>query len=89
MTMADDTVFFGKIGHLLVTDDRVLIVDYKTDCCPEDVEVISKVHLKQIAIWRIKLHHLYPRHRVYCALLWTQGPTLTAIADSVLDDLTS
>ena len=39
-----------------------------------------------LAAYRLALACIYPRHRVRCALVWTDGPALMEIDAARLDD---
>jgi ATP-dependent helicase/nuclease subunit A len=79
-------ILSGQMDRVLVTDSRVLIIDYKTNRPPpqrpEDVPV---VYLKQMAAYRSVIHNIYPQHEIKCALLWTDGPLLMPLSDKALD----
>lgn len=81
----DDVVMSGQIDRLLVTDDEILIVDYKTNRPPPvDVADVSVLYLKQLAAYASLLMRIYPGRRVSCALLWTDGPRLMPIPTEML-----
>ncbi|MBP7721004.1 MAG: double-strand break repair helicase AddA [Alphaproteobacteria bacterium] len=73
----DDRVVSGQIDRLLVTDNEILIVDYKTNRPPpvraEDVPVLYR---NQMNAYAAVLAKIYPGRTISCALLWTDGPTL-------------
>ncbi len=76
----------GQIDRLVVLDDEVLIVDYKTNRPPPSAEKdVAPLYLRQLAAYRTALSMVYPEKRVRAALLWTDGPTLMEIGDDLLD----
>ncbi|MCH7554405.1 MAG: PD-(D/E)XK nuclease family protein, partial [Proteobacteria bacterium] len=76
----------GQIDRLVVTGDTVLIVDYKTNRAPPGkVSATPEIYLRQMAAYRAVIAAIYPRHAVRCALLWTDGPSLMALDDGLLD----
>ena len=76
----------GQIDRLVVTGDTVLIVDYKTNRRPPGkVAETPEIYLRQMAAYRAVIAAIYPRHAVRCALLWTDGPSLMALDDGLLD----
>jgi len=80
----------GQIDRLAVTDDEVLIVDYKTNRPPpSDVRFVAGAYLYQLAAYRLALGEIYPGRRVRAALLWTDGPRLMEIPASILDGFQS
>jgi len=75
----------AQIDRLIVTDDRVLIVDYKTLRPPPAVEQeVAPLYLRQLAIYRTALARIYPGRQIHCALLWTEGPRLMPISPEIL-----
>jgi ATP-dependent helicase/nuclease subunit A len=77
----------AQIDRLVVTQDRVLIVDYKTLRPPPASErEVEPLYLRQLAIYRAALARIYPRHEISCALLWTEGPRLMPISSDILAD---
>src|SRR5205085_3173487 len=67
----------GQIDRLVVTPERVLIVDYKTLRPPPATEgEVPAIYLRQLATYQAALARIYPDRPVACALLWTEGPRL-------------
>jgi ATP-dependent helicase/nuclease subunit A len=76
----------GQIDRLAVTDDAVLIIDYKTNrAAPASVEDVAPVYLYQLAAYRLALAEIYPDKPVRAALLWTEVPHLMEIPPAILD----
>jgi ATP-dependent helicase/nuclease subunit A len=76
----------GQIDRLLVTDEAVWIVDYKTNRPPPLVEAeVSPVYLRQMAAYRAALSAIYPDRPIRCVLLWTDGPRLMELSPGLLD----
>jgi ATP-dependent helicase/nuclease subunit A len=75
----------AQIDRLVVAEDRVLIVDYKTLRPPPAVEhEVPAIYLRQLAIYRAALARIYPGREIRCALLWTAGPQLMPISPEIL-----
>jgi ATP-dependent helicase/nuclease subunit A len=75
----------GRIDRLAVGAQEVLIVDYKTNRPPPvSIDAVSEMYLRQMATYRSLVASLYPGRSVRCALLWTDGPSLMAIPDVLL-----
>ncbi|HWB49162.1 MAG TPA: double-strand break repair helicase AddA [Stellaceae bacterium] len=75
----------GQIDRIVVTPDRVLIVDYKTVRPPPGREdEVSAVYLQQLASYRAALERIYPDRSVRCAILWTEAPRLMPISPDLL-----
>jgi ATP-dependent helicase/nuclease subunit A len=80
----------GQIDRLIVQDDRVLIVDYKTNRPPPtEIEGVAEAYLFQLAAYRLALAAIYPGHGVHAALLWTAAPRIMRIPDGLLDNYAS
>ena len=77
----------GKIDRLAVTDERVLIVDYKTNRpAPRSLEEVPPAYVLQLALYRALLGPLYPDRAVEAALLFTEAPRLVALPPRVMDE---
>ena len=75
----------GQIDRIVVTDDRVLIVDYKTvRPPPRSEDEVASVYLRQLASYRAALERIYPDRPVACAILWTEAPRLMPISPDLL-----
>jgi len=71
----------GQIDRLVVEDDRVLVVDFKTMRPPPAIEAeVAPVYLRQLALYQAALRRIYPGREIRCALLWTEGPRLMPIS---------
>ncbi|MEC9243735.1 MAG: double-strand break repair helicase AddA [Pseudomonadota bacterium] len=77
----------GKIDRLAVTDDAVLIVDYKTNRpAPKSLEEAPAAYVAQLALYAELLKPLYPGRRVEAALLFTETPVLLPVPAERLAD---
>jgi ATP-dependent helicase/nuclease subunit A len=80
-----DQALSGQIDRLVVTDERVLIVDFKTvRPCPASEDEVSAVYLRQLATYGAALARIYPDRAIECAFLWTDGPLLMPIGANLL-----
>jgi ATP-dependent helicase/nuclease subunit A len=76
----------GQIDRIVVTPERVLIVDYKSvRPPPETPDSVAATYLRQLATYRAALRLIYPDRPVECALLWTAAPSLMPIDAALLD----
>ena len=76
----------GRIDRLAVTDDEVLILDFKTNRPPPAHEAdVAPVYLAQMALYRAAAERIFPRRRIVCGLLFTDGPRLMRLSDALLD----
>lgn len=76
----------GQIDRLAVTDDEVLLIDYKTNRgAPVNIEDVAPVYLYQLAAYRLALAQIYREKPIRAALLWTEVPQLMEISSAILD----
>jgi ATP-dependent helicase/nuclease subunit A len=76
----------GRMDRLVVTPDRVLVIDYKTNRpAPERVEDAEPAYIRQLAIYVSILRQLYPDRPVEAALVWTDGPRLMPVPAGLMD----
>lgn len=79
-------VVSGQIDRLLVTPQRVLVLDYKTNRPPPRlVEQVPALYLRQMAAYRRLLGEIWPGRPIEGALLWTDGARLMPLPESLLD----
>ena len=75
----------GQIDRLVVTEERVLIVDFKTvRPAPAREDEVPAIYLQQLATYRAALGRIYRNRRIDCAFLWTDGPLLMPITPALL-----
>ena len=76
----------AQIDRLCVTAETVTIVDYKSNRPPPTKSAdVNELYLGQMAAYRELAREIYPGRTVNCALLWTDGPYLMTLPDSLLD----
>ncbi len=76
----------GQIDRLVVTQNEVLIVDFKTNHAPPTAATDAPpAYLRQLALYRAVLSALYPQHAIRAALLWTETADLMEISAPALD----
>jgi ATP-dependent helicase/nuclease subunit A len=80
-----DQVITGTVDRLLIRDDAVLVVDFKTGRrVPQSVEAIPPHHLAQMAAYASVLEGIFPGRRVTTALLYSHAPKLIALPSQAL-----
>ncbi len=85
VAVMDDHAITGQIDRIVVLEDRLLIVDYKTlRPAPADPASVPPAYLRQLAVYRAALQRVYPRHAIEAAILWTDGPILMPIPPALL-----
>ena len=76
----------GQVDRLVVTDNAVLIGDYKTDgLVPRSLDEVPPAYVAQLALYRAVLARLYPGKAVRAALIFTAAPVLIEIPAETLD----
>jgi ATP-dependent helicase/nuclease subunit A len=73
------------VDRLTVTDDDVLIADYKTDrVVPRTLDEVQP-YVTQLALYRAVLARIYTGKNVRAALLFTNGPVLIEVPAAAMD----
>jgi ATP-dependent helicase/nuclease subunit A len=76
----------GRIDRLVVTPDRVLVIDYKSNRpAPPTIEAADPSYVLQLAVYVAVLKRLYPDRAVEAALVWTDGPDLMEVPPDRMD----
>jgi ATP-dependent helicase/nuclease subunit A len=76
----------GQIDRLAVTQDAVLIADFKTSASPpRRAADVPSAYRTQLALYRAVLAKLYPGKPVRAALIWTEVPDLMELSADELD----
>lgn len=84
--LEDNFALSGQIDRLVVGADHVWILDYKTNRPPpERAEDVPGVYIRQMRAYRDAVSKVYPGRAVTCALLWTDGPRLMVLPESILN----
>lgn len=79
-------VISGRLDRIAVLEDRVLVVDYKTNRPPcRTLGDVPHDYRAQMALYRDVLRPLYPGRNIEAALIFTEAPALIALPDPVLD----
>jgi ATP-dependent helicase/nuclease subunit A len=75
----------GQVDRLAVTDDAILIADYKTDrIVPGRLDEVPP-YVTQLALYRAVLARVFPGKTVRAALLFTDGPKLMEVPATAMD----
>jgi len=83
--VAGGHVVSGTADRLLVTDDGVLVVDFKTGRrAPATLDDVPPYHLRQMAAYVAALEVVFPGRQVVAGLLYTAGPVLYALPNALL-----
>ncbi|MCU0904819.1 MAG: double-strand break repair helicase AddA [Tabrizicola sp.] len=75
----------GSIDRLILTPDRVLVVDYKSNALiPDHPDKIPEGILRQLGAYAHMAAEIYPDRRIETAILWTRGPSLMPVDPEIV-----
>lgn len=84
--VAEGRIVLGQVDRLRIGDGEIWLCDYKTGRNPpRSPERTPVAYLRQMAAYRAVLRQLHPGFAIHCALVWTEGPVVTLLADDLLD----
>lgn len=76
----------GTIDRLLVNDDQVLAIDFKTNAVvPSDPNKVPEGLLRQMAAYAHGLQQIYPAKTIKTALLWTRSAELMHLPQELVN----
>jgi len=79
-------VVAGTVDRLLVTPDRILVIDFKTGRrVPAGVEAVPLHHAAQMGAYVAALGVVFPGRMIEAALLYTAGPKLITLPSGLLE----
>ena len=80
-----DRALGGTIDRLVITPDRVLAVDFKTNRgIPNTPEDTPEGLLRQMAAYLEALEQIYPDRQIDLAILWTAAPLLMDLPHGIV-----
>ena len=74
--LPDGRVVAGKVDRLLVEDQRISVIDFKTGRVPAAEDQIPASHRAQMAAYAEALSVIFPGRTIRSALLYTSAPRL-------------
>lgn len=78
--LPDGRIINGQIDRLVILDNTVLIIDYKTNRpSPQNADQIPQIYRDQLQAYHDALREIYPKSLIKCALLWTDQPLLMPV----------
>lgn len=76
---------YGVIDRLIVQDDTILAVDFKSNrLVPRDAADVPEGLLRQMAAYQHGLAQVFPRRHIRVALLWTAQAEIMELPDPLL-----
>ena len=83
--VVEGQVVAGTVDRLLVTQERVTVVDFKTARRPPTLlEEIPESTLRQMAAYVTALGKIYPEREIRAAVLYTQTPEIFELPQSLI-----
>ncbi len=80
----DNKSIFGYIDRLVIADDHVLAVDFKTNrLVPAIVDETPEGLLRQMGAYHRALEKIYPDKKIKTAILWTQTGELSKLPEEL------
>jgi ATP-dependent helicase/nuclease subunit A len=77
--------FHGTIDRLLVTDTRILAIDYKSNkIVPSDPAKTPEGLLRQMGAYHAGLTAVFPDHEIEVAILWTETANLMPLENDLV-----
>lgn len=78
--LAFGQVVLGQVDRLRVTENRVMLCDFKTNQHPpRPGQAVPAAYRRQMAAYGAVLRQIYPDHELVLALVWTEGPTISLV----------
>jgi ATP-dependent helicase/nuclease subunit A len=78
-------VISGRIDRMIVGDDYIRVIDFKTGrFVPSGPDKVAVPLLRQMAYYAAALQVIFPKHRIEASLLFTSGPKLIDLPDTLL-----
>lgn len=83
--LVEGRMITGTIDRLVITDDAIRAIDFKTTRRPPDtLDAVPTATLRQMAAYAAALGAIYPGRRVETAVLYTETPRLFALPADLL-----
>jgi ATP-dependent helicase/nuclease subunit A len=81
----NDRILAGSIDRLIISPDRILVIDYKSNTLiPDRPEATPEGVLRQLGAYAHMLAQIYPDRRIETAILWTKAPSLMPIDPEIV-----
>jgi ATP-dependent helicase/nuclease subunit A len=84
--VVDGLVVSGTVDRLLIGDDKIQVVDFKTGRFVPDSEAdVPLTHVRQMSAYCAALAAIFPNREIEAALLYTGSPRIIHLSQQVLD----
>ncbi|HCP18830.1 MAG TPA: hypothetical protein DIT62_06140, partial [Alphaproteobacteria bacterium] len=84
--LVGNTAVSGIIDRLVITDDAVIFVDFKTGQCPDTSNEISPSYISQMGLYAHLLGKIYPEKQIKAGLIYTEAPRVYWLDKDMLED---
>ncbi|MGR3373786.1 MAG: double-strand break repair helicase AddA [Pseudooceanicola nanhaiensis] len=75
----------GVVDRLILSDDHVLAVDFKTNAVvPDGLSDVPEGLLRQMGAYALALEQVFPGRRIEVAILWTRTATLMRLPHDIV-----
>ena len=73
-------IISAQIDRLVITDDKVIIVDYKTNRpAADNIDMVPQIYLNQLNVYKQLMQKIYPKKDIETYILWTNTANLMRI----------
>ena len=84
--VVDEHVISGTVDRLLITDDQIYVVDFKTGrAVPDHVDEAPIAYLRQMAAYVAALEKIFSGRPIKAGLLYSQGPVMLEIPHDLIE----
>ncbi len=81
-----DHVISGTVDRLLIADDQIFVVDFKTGRrVPEKAEQAPISYLRQMAAYVAALEKIFPSRQIRAGLLYSHGPQMLEVSATLIE----
>ncbi|NHB76623.1 double-strand break repair helicase AddA [Rhodobacter calidifons] len=78
-------ILAGSVDRLILSADRALIVDYKSNAViPDRAEAVPEGILRQLGAYAHMVGQIYSDRRIETAILWTRAPSLMRVDPEIV-----
>jgi ATP-dependent helicase/nuclease subunit A len=83
--VGDKFIISGKIDRLVILEDEVMIIDYKSDSIvAKSEDEVHPNYLQQMASYQMLMKEIYPDKKISCWLIWTNNASLMSLSQSLI-----
>ncbi len=80
MGQVGDRIISGQIDRLVVTDNKVMIIDFKTNRpAAQSISDIPQAYIKQMQAYRSLIAKIYPHKEIETYILWTNTANIMKV----------